>query len=412
MKSDDFRSGNSGAAEMKRKEKILMIPGPTELSSEVLNTMSRPLLAHYMDDWLPIYRETVDLTKKVLRTKNDTFIITGSGSAGMEAACASIIEPGDKIITDVTGPDVFEPFVSAQGAHIVPLEVAPGTAIDPDNIRRLIKKESNVKAVAIFHNVTSTGVTNPVEEIGKITAENNVLLLVDAISSAGGIPLEVDKWHIDTCCVATQKVFSVPPGLALVAVSKRAWSAIKARKVPIHSEYLNLERYKEAASEPQASWHPTPDTCNTLHVRALLQSLRDLVEEGVENAWDRHAKIAESTRQGLKSMGLELLVKNPSHASNTVTAALWPQGCNYEKFWRAMFDEYNIMLGNPPIKGHFPGWFRIGHMGTTANIEYILPTLAYIEMALRKAGHPIDPGRGVATAQKVLFDWQISSRPR
>ena len=137
-----------------------------------------------------------------------------------------------------------------------------------------------------------------------------------------------------------------------------------------------------------------------------------LAEEGVENAWERHAKIAEATRQGLKSMGLELLVKNPSHASNTVTAALWPKGCNYEKFWRAMFDEYNIMLGNPPIKGHFPGWFRIGHMGTTANIEYILPTLAYIEMALRKAGHPIEPGRGVAAAQRVLFDWQIGSRPR
>ena len=389
-----------------------MIPGPTELSSEVLNTMSRPLPAHYMDDWVPMYRETVDLTKKVLRTKNDTFIITGSGSAGMEAACATIIEPGDKVIADVTGPDVFEPFVSAQGAHIVPLEVAPGTAIDPDSIRRLIKNEGKVKAVAIFHNVTSTGVTNPVDEIGKITAENNVLLLVDAISSAGGMPLEVDKWHIDICCAATQKAFSVPAGLALVTVNKRAWSAIKSRRVPIHSEYLNLERYKEAASEPQASWHPTPDTCNTLHVRALLQSLRDLVEEGVENAWNRHAMIAEATRQGLKSMGLELLVKNPRHASNTVTAALWPQGCNYEKFWRAMFDEYNIMLGNPPIKGHFPGWFRIGHMGTTANIEYILPTLAYIEMALRKAGHSIEPGRGVAAAQRVLFDWKIDSRSR
>jgi len=389
-----------------------MIPGPTELSSEVLNTMSRPLPAHYMDDWVPMYRETVDLTKKVLRTKNDTFIITGSGSAGMEAACATIIEPGDKVIADVTGPDVFEPFVSAQGAHIVPLEVAPGTAIDPDSIRRLIKNEGKVKAVAIFHNVTSTGVTNPVDEIGKITAENNVLLLVDAISSAGGMPLEVDKWHIDICCAATQKAFSVPAGLALVTVNKRAWSAIKSRRVPIHSEYLNLERYKEAASEPQASWHPTPDTCNTLHVRALLQSLRDLVEEGVENAWNRHAMIAEATRQGLKSMGLELLVKNPRHASNTVTAALWPQGCNYEKFWRAMFDEYNIMLGNPPIKGHFPGWFRIGHMGTTANIEYILPTLAYIEMALRKAGHSIEPGRGVAAAQRVLFDWKIGSRSR
>ena len=389
-----------------------MIPGPTELSSEVLNTMSRPLPAHYMDDWVPMYRETVDLTKKVLRTKNDTFIITGSGSAGMEAACATIIEPGDKVIADVTGPDVFEPFVSAQGAHIVPLEVAPGTAIDPDSIRRLIKNEGKVKAVAIFHNVTSTGVTNPVDEIGKITAENNVLLLVDAISSAGGMPLEVDKWHIDICCAATQKAFSVPAGLALVTVNKRAWSAVKSRRVPIHSEYLNLERYKEAASEPQASWHPTPDTCNTLHVRALLQSLRDLVEEGVENAWNRHAMIAEATRQGLKSMGLELLVKNPRHASNTVTAALWPQGCNYEKFWRAMFDEYNIMLGNPPIKGHFPGWFRIGHMGTTANIEYILPTLAYIEMALRKAGHSIEPGRGVAAAQRVLFDWKIDSRSR
>jgi aspartate aminotransferase-like enzyme len=394
---------------MRRKEKVLMIPGPSEISSEVLNTMSRPLPAHYMDDWVPMYRETVELTKKVLRTNNDTYIITGSGSAGMESACAAVIEPGDKVIADVGGPDVFEPFVSVQGAHVVPLQVTPGTAIDPENIRKLIKKEGNVKAVAIFHNVTSAGVTNPVEEVGKITDENNVLLLVDAISSAGAIPLEVDKWHIDICCVATQKAFSVPPGLALVSVSRNAWSAVKDRKVPIRSEYLNLRRYKEAASEPQASWHPTPDTCNTLHVRALLQSLRDLVEEGVENSWNRHAKIAEAVRQGLKSIGLELLVKDHKHASNTVTAALWPRELNYKKFWRAMFDEYNIMIGNPPIEGDFPGWFRIGHMGTTANIEYILPTLAYVEMALRKAGYPVEPGRGVAATQKVLFDWRVGS---
>jgi len=388
----------------------LMIPGPSELSAEVINTMARPLPAHYMDDWVKMYRETIDLTRKVFRTANDAFIITGSGSAGMEAACASIIEPGDKVIADITGPDVFEPFVSAQGARVIPLEVPAGTAIEPENIRKLIKKEGDIKAVAVFHNVTSTGVTNPIEQIGEITNENDVLLLVDAISSVGGIRLEVDKWHVDICCGATQKAFSVPPGLALVTVSPRAWSAVKARRVPVHSEYLNLERYKEAASEPQGSWHPTPDTCNTLHVRALLQSLRDLVAEGLENAWNRHAKIGEAVRQGLKSMGLELLVKNPAHASNTVTSALWPKGYNYERFWRAMYDDYNVMIGNPPVEGHYPGWFRIGHMGTTANIDYVIPTLAYVEMSLAKAGLPIEPGRGLAGAQRVLFDWTVRSR--
>ena len=381
-----------------------MIPGPSETSQSVLNTMCQPTPAHYMDDWVERYNDVSNGLKPFFGTVNDPLIITGSGSAGMEAAAATVIEPGDKVIADVTGDDVFGPFIEAHGARILPLEIPPGTAANPESIRSILEKEKNVKAIATCHNITATATTNPIEEIGELAAEFGCLFLVDVISSIGGMKVEMDKWNIDICCAATQKVFSVPPGLAMVAVSPKAWSVAQSRKTRIESEYLNLLRYKEAASPPQREWHPTPDTCATTLVRALQQSMHDLLDEGLERVFHRHEVVAEAVREGVKAMGLELLVRDPRRYSNTVTAAKWPKEGDYTKFWRTMFDKFNVMLGNPPRADPrtATGWFRIGHMGNTARSEFVLPTLGYAERALRTAGLRVEPGAGVSAAQRVL----------
>jgi len=306
----------------------------------------------------------------------------------MEGAAATVIEPGDKVIADVTGDDVFGPFIEAHGAKLIPLGIPPGTGANPDSIRSILDKEKNVKAIATCHNIAATSATNPIDEVGEIAAEYGCLLLVDVISSIGGMKIEMDKWNVDICCAATQKAFSVPAGVAIVAVGPRAWSVAQSRKTRIESEYFNLLRYKEAASPPTRDWHPTPDTCATTLVRALQQSMHDLLDEGLERVFHRHAVVAEAVREAVKAMGLELLVHDPRRYSSTVTAVKWPKQGDYVKFWRTMFDEFNIMLGNPPKADPrtATGWFRIGHMGNTARSEYILPTLSYVEIALRRAG--------------------------
>jgi aspartate aminotransferase-like enzyme len=389
---------------MKFRHKVLMIPGPSESSDSVLNTMCLPTPAHYMDDWVERYNDVTKGLKSFFGTKNNPFIITGSGSSGLEAAAATAIEPGDKVLADSTGDDVFAPFISAHGAKLIPLEIPPGTGADPDNIRSILEKEKNVKAIATCHNITATSATNPIDEIGGIAAEYGCLFLVDVISSIGGMKVEMDKWNIDICCAATQKAFSVPPGLAMVAVSPKAWSVAERRKTRIESEYLNLVRYKEAASPPQNEWHPTPDTCATTLVRALQQSIHDILDEGLERVFHRHAVVAEAVREGFKGMGLELLVQDPKRYSNTVTAAKWPKGGDYTRFWRTMFDEFNIMLGNPPRADPrtATGWFRMGHMGNTARSEFVLPSLGYMERAMRKAGLRVELGNGTSAAQRIL----------
>jgi len=381
-----------------------MIPGPSECSQSVLNTMSQPIPAHYMDDWIERYNDVTNGLKPFFGTKSSPYIITGSGSASLEAAAATVLEPGDKVLADSTGDDVFAPFVVAHGARLIPLEIPPGTGANPEIIRSILKKDRDVKAIATCHNITATSATNPIDEIGEIAKEFGCLFLVDVISSIGGMRVEMDKWGIDICCASTQKAFSVSPGLAMIAVSPKAWSAAESRKTRIETEYLNLLRYKEAASPPQNEWHPTPDTCATPLVRALQQSIHDILDEGLERVFHRHAVVAEAVREGIKAMGLELLVQDPKRYSNTVTAARWPKGGDYRKFWRTMFDEFNIMLGNPPQADPrtATGWFRIGHMGNTARPEFILPTLAYAERAMRKAGLKVELGSGVSAAQRIL----------
>jgi aspartate aminotransferase-like enzyme len=387
-----------------RRNKLLMIPGPTEVSADVLSTLSLPLPAHYMDAWVEMFKDVTGMLKTVFGTKSQPFIITGSGSSGLEAAAAAVIEPGDKIAADVTGDDVFAPFVQAYGAKLVPLEIPPGTALKPDKLREILRRERDVKAIATSHNITSAGVTNPIKELAEVAKEFDALVLADVISSIGGIELKMDEWGIDICCGATQKALSVPPGLALVAVSDRAWSVVEKRRTRIGCEYLNLLRYREAANSPQSLWHPTPDTCSTLLVKALQRSLKNLLEEGLDAVYKRHETVGKAVREALKALGLELLVADEIYASNTVTGVRWPSGPDYRKFWRTLYDEFDIMIGNPPVSDVETStrWFRVGHMGTTASSKFVLPTLAHIEIALSRAGYRVDLGQGVGAAEKVF----------
>jgi len=386
-----------------RIEKTLMIPGPTEVAPDILRGMSAQVPAHYMDEWLQLYGDTLRMLRELLYTKNDAFIMTGSGSVALEGAMCSLVEPGDKVIAD----EIFADYARLYGGKVVDVTPTPGEAIDPALIQKKMHEEKDIKIVATLHNVTWTAVTHPIDQIGEIVDKEGAIFVIDAISSIGGIEIRTDDWHVDVVGSGSQKALAVPPGIAPVTVGKKAWEKIENRKEPIGSVYMNFLRYKKPPIDPEWKWHPTPMTPATTLIRALYESLKKIHNEGLEKVFKRHEVAARAMRAGAKAAGLKLLVKDEKYASNTVTAIVWPPGYDYAKFWRTLYDRYNLMVGNPPeqslhaIEGK--RYFRVGHMGNTASPDYLLPTLSKIEAALKHVGYRVKSGAMVQAAQEVFL---------
>lgn len=378
--------------------KTLMIPGPTEVAPDILRGMSAQVPAHYMDEWLRLYKNTLQLLRELLYTKNDAFIMTGSSSVALEGAMCSLVERGDKVIAD----ESFADYARLSGGKVVEVTPPPGQVLDPALIERKLREEKDVKIVAVMHNVTWTAVTHPIDEIGKIAEDAGAIFVIDAVSSIGGMEIRTDDWHIDVVCSGSQKALSVPPGIAPVTVGKKAWEKIEKRKDPITSSYLNFLYYRKPPNDPEWRWHPTPYTPATTLIRALNQSLKKIRKEGLENVFRRHIVTAKALRAGIRAAGLKLFVKDEKYASNTVTAVHWPEGYSYEKFWRYLYDRCNLMIGNPPEQGR--RYFRIGHMGNTASRDYVLPSLSKIEEALKHVGYNVRLGSMVRAAQEVFVD--------
>lgn len=388
---------------MSNENKILMIPGPTEVAPDILRGMSSPVPAHYMDEWLQLYKDTLRMLRDLLQSENDMFIMTGSGSVSLEGAICSLVEPGDKVLAD----EAFADYARLCGANVVDVTPPVGETLNPALIQDALRKEKDVKIVAILHNVTWTAVTHRIDLIGEIVEKEGAIFVIDAVSSIGGIEIKTDKWHVDVVASASQKALAVPPGIAPVAVGKRAWEKIENRREPIRSMYLNFLNYRKPPIDPSWTWHPTPNTPATTLIRALSQSLNKMHEEGFQNVFKRHEVTGRAVREGFKAAGLRLLVKDEKWASNTVTAVLWPEGYDYTRFWRTLYDRYSLMIGNPPEQTFHPiegrRYFRVGHMGNTASPKYVLPALGRIEAALKDVGYPVKPGEMVKAAQEVFL---------
>jgi len=212
----------------------LMIPGPVEPDEDTLSEMSRPIVAHYGADWVCIYNETVDLLKEVFRTRHDIFIFVGSGSAGLDAGVNSLLEKGEKAILGINGffGERLREIALSYRITVVPLEAKWGRAITAEMVEKTVRKNPGVKAVIVVHNETSTGVVNPIREISDVSSRYDLALIVDSITSIGGMEFDMDGWGIDLAVTASQKCLAAPPGLAMVAVSPRAWRIMEARRNP------------------------------------------------------------------------------------------------------------------------------------------------------------------------------------
>ena len=356
----------------------LRIPGPTPCPEVVLKEMSRQMINHRGSEFAQILNDVTDKLKQLFQTKNDVFLLTGSGTGGLEAAVVNTLSPGDKVLAVSIGVfgDRFAAIAQKFGAEVIPLNSEWGKAADVDEIRKSLNRESDVKAVLVTHNETSTGVTNDLAQISTVVKEFDKLLLVDAISSLGSIELPVDDWHCDITVTGSQKGWMVPPGLAMVAISEKAWQANAQAKMPRF--YWDFAKAKSYLEKGQTPWTPTISV-----VFAFSVALQIMLQEGLANVIARHARIAQMTRDGVKALGLSLFAEE-SHASNTVTSIAASDGLNVAKLLKILREEHHVVLGGgqQKLSGQI---FRIGHLGWV-NDEDINMVLKSLMTALPQAG--------------------------
>ncbi len=351
----------------------LRIPGPTPCPDKVLQAMSRQMINHRGPEFTQLINDITAKLKELFQTKNDVFLLTASGTGGLEAAITNTLSPGDKVLSVSIGAfgERFAAIAQQFGAEVTALRFEWGKAADALAVRKALQAEPAIKAVLVTHNETSSGVTNDLAQISRIVKEFDKLLLVDAISSLGSIELPVDDWQCDVTVTGSQKGWMVPPGLAMVAISDEAWQANAKAKMPRF--YWDFAKAKSYLERGQTPWTPAVSI-----VFALSISLDMMLKEGLTNVIARHARVAEMTRQGIKTLGLALFAQE-SHASNTVTSIAASGGLDTKKLLKILREEHQIVLGGgqQKLSGKI---FRIGHLGwvTEEDIERVLEALAVV----------------------------------
>jgi aspartate aminotransferase-like enzyme len=356
----------------------LRIPGPTPLPDEVLKVIGRQMINHRGPEFKAIQDNVLADLKKLFMTKNDVFLLTGSGTGGLEAGVVNTMSPGDKVLSVSIGVfgDRFAAIAKHFGADVINLNFEWGQAADPDAIRKALNAEPKIKTVLVTHNETSTGVTNDLKAISAVVNEFDKLLVVDAISSLGSIELPVDDWNIDIAITGSQKGWMVPPGLAMVSVSEKGWKACAESKIP--SFYWDFGKAKDYLAKGETPWTPAVSVIFGLEV-----SLKMMLKEGLPNIIARHARLAQTVRDGVKALGLSLFA-DEKHASNTVTSVAGSKGLDTKKLVKLMREQEHVVLagGQRTLDGKI---FRIGHLGWV-NENDIQSMLASLKKVLPQAG--------------------------
>jgi aspartate aminotransferase-like enzyme len=357
----------------------LRIPGPTPCPPEVLQAMSRQMINHRGAEFTQKVHEVTGKLKKLFLTQNDLFLLTGSGTGGLEAAIVNTLSPGDKVLGISVGVfgDRLAAIAKAFGADVTVIKSEWGKAADVKAVKAALEKDPAIKAVLVTQNETSTGITNPLKEIATIVKSFDKLLIVDAVSGLGSIEFPVDEWKADVVVTGSQKSWMVPPGLVMVSISQPAWQANASAKMPrFYWDFGKAKKYLEKGG--QTPWTPAISV-----VFALEVALDMMLKEGLPNIINRHHKVARMTRDGVKALGLKLFA-DEKYASNTVTAISATEGLDAKKLLKIMREEYDIVLsgGQMELEGKI---FRIGHLGWVHEKD-IHDVLTALKTALPKAG--------------------------
>ncbi len=378
----------------KMKKDYLMAPGPTPVPQRVLLAMAEPIIHHRGPKFREILGEIREGLRYLFQTKNDVLMFASTGTGAMEGAVSNLLCKGDTALVVRGGKfgERWAEICEAFGVKTINIDVTWGEAVKPDDIKAVLSKEKDIKAVFIQAHETSTGVKHPVKEIAAVTNEYpETVLVVDAISALGVYPLPMDEWKIDVMVAGSQKAMMLPPGLSFVALSDKAWAKVEKSDLP--KFYFNFLKERKSLAQNKGAY-----TSAVTLVIGLREILKSIQKEGLENIYKRHALLAEAARSAIKAMGLNMYTKeNPCEG---LTAVLSPEGINAQDIVATMREKYGITIagGQAQAKGKI---FRLAHMGYMDQFD-LISAISALELTLQELGFSIQLGAGLKAAQEVL----------
>jgi aspartate aminotransferase-like enzyme len=376
-------------------KKRLLAPGPTPVPEETLLELAKPVVYHRTQEFRQMLADVVGDLQYVFQTRNSIIPLTSSGTGGLEAAVACCLPQDSKAICLIAGRfgERWRNLCKAFGIEAISVTAPPGQAVHPEQLVRALAEHPDAVAVCSTLSETSTGVAHDVAAFGRLVGQTSALLLVDAISGLGAMECHVDGWQIDVCVTGSQKALMLPPGLAFVSVSDKAWKQIDANPSP-RAFYFDLRKARASLK----TWDTPYTPAHTL-LKALQTSLKRIRAEGIENIWARQARNAAAARAGFQAMGLELFAAQPADG---LTVAKVPPGIDGIALLATLEKKYGLKLagGQDQLKGKI---IRLAHMGYIDQFD-VLTGLAGVELALLELGYELEPGCGVASAQQVLAE--------
>ena len=387
--------------EMQVPDRLLLGPGPSNVHPRVYRAMMTPVIGYLDPQFIQLLDDTQRPLRTVFRTENEmTMPISGTGTAGMEAAIYNVVEPGDAVVVCQNGffGTRMAQMAERCGAEVTNVEAEWGRIVEPEQIEAALKSVGRqVKVVMIVHAETSTGILQPLEEISRIVHQHDALLLVDAVTSISGCELLIDDWGIDVCYAGTQKCLSAPPGMAPITFSDRAMEVVSNRKEPVRSWYVDasmLGRYYTGDQGARLYHHTPPMTM----LYALREALRIVVEEGLQTRIARHKRNAAAFHAGLAAMGIELHAQEGYRLPSLITARV-PEGVDDDALRKGLLNQHNIEVGRGigELQGKV---LRIGLMGYNSTETNVLGLLHALETQLLSQRFPLEVGAGVAAASK------------
>ncbi|HUG53864.1 MAG TPA: alanine--glyoxylate aminotransferase family protein [Vicinamibacteria bacterium] len=374
----------------------LFTPGPTPLHPDVQQAMGRPILHHRTDEFRAVFAQCVSGLKGFLKTSDDVLILACSGTGGMEAALVNVLSPGDRMLALVAGSfgERWAAIGRGHGMDVKELRAGWGEAVAPEEVARALDADPGIRAVFVQLNESSTGAAHDVQALARVTrARPDTLLVVDAISGAGALPLETEAWGLDVVVVGSQKALALPPGLAFLSVGARAWARIESAKAPRF--YFDLRRERKAQKGGESAF--TPAISSVLALRAALEAVEN--GGGVDALVDNAATLAALTRAAAQALGLPLVA--PRAHGDALTALYPPPGLESGPIVKGLKSEFGSTVagGQGELKGKI---LRIAHLGYYDATD-IFGLLATLEIVLRRLGHAFEAGRGLAAAEDAYL---------
>jgi serine---pyruvate transaminase len=371
-------------------KRYLMAPGPVTVAPEILAKMSEPIIHHRSPQFSAILTGVREDLKYLYQTKNDCLILASSGTGGMEASVVNLLSPGDKALVIRGGKfgERWDELCNTYGVRAVNIDVTWGKAVDPKEVKKALDANPDARAVFVQAHETSTGVKHPMEELGSLVREMpTTVLVVDAISALGVYELKTDDWGLDVVITGSQKSLSLPPGLAFVSVSEKAWKLAEKAQLPRY--YFDFLKEKKAIEKQTTAFTPAVSL-----IIGLAEVLRGIRATGLSVLFAHHRRLSEGTKTGITAMGLEFFSMAPSEA---ITVIKCPAGIDGQNVVKILREEYGITIagGQAQARGKI---FRISHMGHLCEWDMIV-ALAAVERALNQLGYPLELGKGVAAAE-------------